>query len=80
MMCHGNKNQKSRLTSSELQSQEETACICPAYVTTGELFTNTNAMKFVSATTKISNQNPLQSVQPLLLCGLQYSILQLKKS
>jgi len=27
-----------------------------------------------------TNQNPLQSIQPPLLCSLQYSILQLKKS
>jgi len=34
---------KSRLTGSELQDQEEAAC---SFVTTGELFTGANAVKF----------------------------------
>jgi len=45
---------KSRLTSSELQGQEEAACVCPAYANTGVLFTATNAVKFPSAVTRSS--------------------------
>jgi len=41
----------SRLTGSELQGQEEAACTRPADVTTGVLFTATNAVKFSSAVT-----------------------------
>jgi len=41
----------SRLTSSELQGQEEVARICPANVTTGVLFIATNAVKFPSTVT-----------------------------
>jgi len=39
----------SRLTGSELQGQKEAACARPANVTTGVLFTATNAVKFPSA-------------------------------
>jgi len=45
---------KSRLTGSELQGQEEAACTCPAYTTTGVLFTATNAGKFAIAVTRSS--------------------------
>jgi len=38
---------KSRLTGSELQDQEEAACACTAFTTTGELFTGANVVKFV---------------------------------
>jgi len=41
----------SRLTSSELQGQEETAYVHPAYTTTGVLFTGTNVVKFASTVT-----------------------------
>jgi len=44
----------SRLTSSELQGQEEAACAHPANATTGVLFTATNAVKFPSAVTRSS--------------------------
>jgi len=40
-----------RLTGSESQGQEEAACACPAYMTTGVLFTATNAVKFASTVT-----------------------------
>jgi len=36
----------SRLTGSESQGQEEVACVCPADMTTGVLFTAANTMKF----------------------------------
>jgi len=39
---------------SELQGQEEAACARPANVTTGVLFTATNAVKFPSAVTRLS--------------------------
>jgi len=42
---------ESRLTSSELQGQEEAACAHLANATTGMLFTATNAMKFSNAVT-----------------------------
>jgi len=42
---------KSRLTGSELQGQEEAACKCPAYTTTGVLFTGNNTVKIASAVT-----------------------------
>jgi len=48
-----NESIVSRLTSSELQGREA-ACACSAYVTTGVLFTATNAMKFVIAVTRSS--------------------------
>jgi len=50
---------KSRLTSSESQGQEETACVRPGNATTGVLFTATNAMKFSSAVTQSSWALPL---------------------
>ena len=43
-----------RLTSSELQGQEEAACVPPTYATTSVLFTGTNAVKFASAVTQSS--------------------------
>jgi len=43
----------SRLTSSELQSQEEATYACPAFTTTGVLFA-ANAVKFASAVTQSS--------------------------
>jgi len=45
---------ESRLTSSELQGQEEAACVRPANMTTSVLFTATNAVKFPSAVTQLS--------------------------
>jgi len=48
------KLEQSRLTGSELQGQEETACTRPADATTGVLFTATNAVKFPSAVTRLS--------------------------
>jgi len=42
---------KSRLTGSESQGQEETACAHPPYATTGVLFTGPNAVKFAIAVT-----------------------------
>jgi len=50
---------KSRLTGSELQGQEEAACVRPADATTGVLFTATNAVKFPSAVTWLSWALPL---------------------
>jgi len=44
----------SRLTGSELQGQEEAACAHPTNVTTGVLFTATNAVKFLSTLTQSS--------------------------
>jgi len=44
----------SKLTGSESQGQEEAACTRPANVTTGVLFTATNAVKFPSAVTRSS--------------------------
>ena len=44
----------SRLTGSELQGQEETACARPANATAGVLFTATNAVEFPSAVTQSS--------------------------
>jgi len=44
----------SRLTGSESQGQEEVVCTCPAYMTTGVLFTATNAVKFASAVSQSS--------------------------
>jgi len=41
----------SRLTSSELQGQEEAACTRPANTATSVLFTATNAIKFPIAVT-----------------------------
>jgi len=45
---------ESRLTSSELQGQEEAACAHSADVTTGVLFTATNAVKFLCTVTQSS--------------------------
>jgi len=39
---------KSRLIGSDLQGQEEVACMHPAYKTTSVLFTGTNAVKVAS--------------------------------
>jgi len=50
---------KSRLTGSESQGQEEAACSRPADVTTGVLFTATNAVKFPNAVTQSSWALPL---------------------
>jgi len=43
---------QSRLTGSESQGQEEAACVCPAYMTTGVLFIATKAVKFPNAVTR----------------------------
>jgi len=43
-----------KLTSSESQGPKEAACTRPANVTTGVLFTATNAVKFPSAVTQTS--------------------------
>jgi len=48
-----------RLTGSESRGQEEVACAHPANVTTGVLFTGTNALKFPSSVTQSSNILPL---------------------
>jgi len=45
---------ESRLTSSESQGQQEAACARPANITTGVLFTATNAVKFPSTVTQLS--------------------------
>jgi len=50
---------KSRVTSSESQGQEETACACPANTTIDVLFTATNAVKFPSTVTRSSWALPL---------------------
>jgi len=50
---------KSRLTSSELQGQEEAACTRPADVTTIVLFTATNTAKFPCTVTQLSWALPL---------------------
>jgi len=48
------KHALSRLTTSELQGQEEAACKHPANTTTNVLFTATIAVKFASAVTRSS--------------------------
>jgi len=45
---------KSRLTGSESQGQEEATCTCLPNATTGVLFTATNAVKFPSTVTQLS--------------------------
>ena len=49
----------SRLTGSELQGQEEAACVRPSNTTNGVIFTATNAGKFPSAVTLSSWALPL---------------------
>jgi len=39
------ENLYARLTGSELQGQEEAACMCPDYTTADVLFTGTNGVK-----------------------------------
>jgi len=60
----------SKLTGSESQGQEEAAYMCPAYVTTGELYTDTNAVKFAIAITWSSLALPLSyyRANTFLLC------------
>jgi len=41
-----------RCIKTQLQGQEEAACACPADVTTGVLFTATNAVKLPSTVTR----------------------------